>query len=53
MKSVFAFQPIKRLISTTVKIAKPAATFKIFFYRTKNQKICCSAVMVLIVLHER
>ena len=27
MKSVFGFQPIKRLISTTVKSAKPAATF--------------------------
>ena len=27
MKSVFTFQPIKRLLSTTVKSAKPAATF--------------------------
>ena len=27
MKSVITFQPIKRLISTTVKSAKPAATF--------------------------
>ena len=27
MKSVFIFQPIKRLVSTTVKSAKPAATF--------------------------
>ena len=26
-KSVFTFQPIKRLVSTTVKNAKPAATF--------------------------
>ena len=25
--SVFTFQPIKRLVSTTVKSAKPAATF--------------------------
>ena len=25
-KSVFTFQPIKRLVSTTVKSAKPAAT---------------------------
>ena len=25
MKSVFTFQPIKRLVSTTVKNAKPAA----------------------------
>ena len=27
MKSVLSFQPIKRLVSTTVKSAKPAATF--------------------------
>ena len=27
MKSVFTFQPIKRLVSKTVKSAKPAATF--------------------------
>ena len=27
MKSVFTFQPSKRLVSTTVKSAKPAATF--------------------------
>ena len=27
MKNVFTFQPIKRLVSTTVKSAKPAATF--------------------------
>ena len=27
MKSVFTFQPIKRLLFTTVKSAKPAATF--------------------------
>ena len=27
LKSVFSFQPIKRLVSTTVKSAKPAATF--------------------------
>ena len=26
-KSVFTFQPIKRLVSTTVKSAKPVATF--------------------------
>ena len=29
LKSVFTFQPIKRLVSTTVKTAKPAATFLI------------------------
>ena len=27
MKSVITFQPTKRLVSTTVKSAKPAATF--------------------------
>ena len=27
MKSVFTFQPIKRLVSTTEKSAKPVATF--------------------------
>ena len=27
MKSVFTIQPIKRLISTAVKSAEPAATF--------------------------
>ena len=27
LKSVFTFQPIKRLVSTTVKSAKAAATF--------------------------
>ena len=27
MKIVFTFQPIKRLVSTTVRGAKPAATF--------------------------
>ena len=26
-KTAFTFQPIKRLVSTTVKSAKPAATF--------------------------
>ena len=27
LKNVFTFQPLKRLVSTTVKSAKPAATF--------------------------
>ena len=35
LKSVFTFQPIKEVVSTTVKTAKPAATFWIFF---KDQK---------------
>ena len=37
MKSVFTFQPIKRLVSTTVKNAKTDATFWIFLLRTKNR----------------
>ena len=36
MKRVFTFQPIKRLVSTTVKSAKPAAMFWIFLLRIKN-----------------
>ena len=35
MKSAFTFQPVKCLVSTTVKSAKPAATFSIFFYGPK------------------
>ena len=27
MKSVFTFEPLKRLVSTTVQSAKPVATF--------------------------
>ena len=53
MKSVFTFQPIKRLVSTTVKKAKPAATFWVFPLGTKNRQLCCSAVTVHIVLQER
>ena len=53
MKSVFTFQPIKRLFSTTVKSAKPAATFWVFLLRTKNLHLCCLAVTVHIVLYER
>ena len=30
-KNVFTFQPIKRLVYTTVKSAKPAATFEYSF----------------------
>ena len=37
VKSVFTFQPIKQLVTTTVKSAKPAATFRIFLLRTKNR----------------
>ena len=53
MKSVFTFQPIKRLVSTTVKSAKLAATFWIFLLRTKNRQLCCLVVTVHIVLQAR
>ena len=53
MKSVFTFQPIQRLVSTTVKSAKPAATYWIFLLRTKNRNLCCLALTVIIVLQER
>ena len=53
LKSVFTFQPIKRLVSTTLKRAKPAATFWIFLLRTKNRQLCCLAVTVHIVLQKR
>ena len=46
VKSVFTFQPIKRQVSTTVKSAKPAATFRIFILRPKNRQLLCLAVMV-------
>ena len=52
-ENVFTFQPIKRLVSTTVKSAKPAATFWIFVLRTKNRQLCCLAVTVHIDLQER
>ena len=38
-KSVFTFQPIKQLVSTTVKSAKPAAAFRIFLLKTKKPTI--------------
>ena len=53
MESVFTFQPLERLVSTTVKSAKPDATFRIFLLGTKNWQICCLAVTVHIVLQER
>ena len=53
MKSVFTPQPIKWLVSMTVKRAKPAVTFRIFLLRTKNRQICCLAVTVHIALQER
>ena len=53
MKSVFTFQQMKRPVSTTLKSAKPAATFWIFLLRTKNRQLCCLAVTVHIVLQER
>ena len=52
-KNVFTLQLIKRLVSTTVKSAKPAVTFWIFLLRTKNRQLCCLAVTVHIALQER
>ena len=52
MKSVFTFQPLKRLVSTTVKGAKPAVTFWIFLLGTKNRQLCCLAVMEHIASQE-
>ena len=53
MKTVFTIQPIKRLVSTTVQSAKPAATFWTLLFRTKNRQLTCLAVTVHIVLQER
>ena len=53
MKSVFTFQPSKRLNSTTVESAKPGESFWIFLLRTKNRQLCCLAVTVHIALQER
>ena len=50
MKNVFTLQPKKRSVSTTVKSAKPAATFWIFLSRTKNRQICCLAAMAHLAL---
>ena len=44
---------MKRLVSTTVKSAKLAATFWIFLLGTKNRQLCCLAVMEHIALQER
>ena len=52
-KSVFIFQPTKRLVFTTVKSAKPSATFWMFLLRTKNRQLCCLAVTVHIVYTNR
>ena len=53
LKSVFTLQPIKRLVSTTLKSAKLAATFWIFLSRTKNRQLCCLVVTVHILSQER
>ena len=52
-KSVFIFQPTKRLVSTTVKSVKPATVFWIFLLRTKNQPLCCLSVIEHIVYTSR
>ena len=48
-KNMFTFQLIKRLVSTTVKSAKPAATFWLFLLRTEKRKLCCLLAMGPIV----
>ena len=53
MKSVFTFQPIKWLVSLTVKSAKPAVTFRKLLLRTKNWQLYCLLVTVHIALQER
>ena len=53
MKSVFTFQPTKRLVSTAVRSAKPASMFWIFLLRTKNRQFCCLVVMEHIDLQKR
>ena len=52
-KKVFTFQPLKQLVSTTVRSAKPAATFWIILLKPKNQQLCCLVGTVHIVLQER
>ena len=52
-KNVVKFQPKIRLVSTTVKSAKPAATFLIFVLRTKKRQLCCLAVTVHIASKKR
>ena len=49
---IYFFHPIKRLVSTTVKRAKPPVTFWIFLWWTKNRHLCCLVVTVHTVLQE-
>ena len=53
LKSVSTFHRIKRLVFTTVKSAKSAATFWRFLLRIKNRQLCCMVVTVHIALPER
>ena len=53
LRSVFIFEPKKRLASSSVKCAKPTATFRILFSGTKNQQYFCLAAIALIVLSKR
>ena len=53
MESVFICQPMKWLVSTTIKSAKPAATFWIFLVRIKNRQLYCLAVTVHIASQKR
>ena len=53
MKSVFTFQPIKQLPSTTIKSAKPAATFGIVLFKDQKPLIMLFGGDGHIVLQER
>ena len=53
MKSAFTFHPIKLLLSTTVKSAKPAATFWKIVFRAKTRQLCCLEVMVRVAITEK
>ena len=52
-KSVFTLQPIRRLVSRTVRSAKPAGKFWTFLLRTRNRQLFCLAVTVHILLLEK
>ena len=53
MKIVFTFQPMKQLVCTFVKSAKPAATFWTFLLRTKNRQLCWLVVTVHSILQQK
>ena len=53
MKSVFTFQPIKRINSMTVKKCKAWSHVLIIPFKDQKPTFCCLAVMVHFVLQER